>query len=320
MLTDKKISAVIACYRDEESLPILYQRLTAVLKDITPRHEIVFVNGGSVDNAEVFLRDIARKDPHVVVVNHSRNFTSQGSFSSGMEVATGDAVVLLDADLQDPPELIQKFVEKWKEGYEVIYGVRSKREGPLFFSLATKIFYWTFRKLSYVDIPLDAGDFSLMDRRVVNILNAMPERDRFIRGLRAWVGFKQTGIPFHRPERMFGKSTNNFLKNIQWAKKGFFSFSYKPLEWISYLGFAIVVVSIAAIIFYLVSYFIFPSQAGTRGIQTIIVLILFMGGIQLLSLSIIGEYVGRIFEEVKQRPKFIVKDIINDPRKEKPSV
>ena len=315
MLTTKKISAVIACYRDEQAIPVMHERLTKTFAKITPNYEIIFVNDGSPDNSEAVLTELAQRDPHVVAITHTRNFSSQNAFTSGMAVATGDAVVLLDGDLQDPPELIEEFAQKWLEGFSVVYGIRKKREATLFLRAAYKLFYRLFHKLSYISVPLDAGDFSLMDRAVVNALNAMPERDRFLRGLRAWVGFKQTGVEYTRPERMFGITTNSLLKNIRWAKKGIFSFSYTPLEMISYLGFIIVLLSLLAILGYIASYFLFPQSSGTRGIQTIIVLVLFMGGVQLLSISIIGEYIGKIFEEVKQRPKYIVKSILNDPRK-----
>lgn len=315
MKTDKKISAVIACYKDEEAIPVMYRELTEILSKITDRYEIVFVNDGSPDNSEKVLQKIAGTDSHVVVINHSRNFSSQNAFSSGMEVATGDAVILLDGDLQDPPKIIPSLVEKWLDGYDVVYGTREKRDAPPILNLAYKLFYRIFQKLSYVKIPADAGDFSLMDRKVVDALNNMPERDRFIRGLRAWAGFKQIGVPYHRPERRFGKSTNNFFRNLRWAKKGIFSFSYVPLEMLSYFGFIVVIISFILILLYIISYFLFPNASGVRGIQTIIVLVLFIGGIQILAISIIGEYIAKIFEEVKARPKFIVKNIINDPRK-----
>lgn len=315
MLTDKKISAIIACYRDGQAIPIMHERLTKTFAKITPNYEIIFVNDGSPDDSETVLAELAKRDEHVVAITHTRNFSSQNAFTSGMAVATGDAVVLLDGDLQDPPELIEDFAKKWLEGFQVVYGVRKKREATLFLRVAYKLFYRLFQKLSYIQVPLDAGDFSLMDRAVVDALNSMPERDRFMRGLRAWVGFTQTGVEYARPERMFGVTTNSLVKNIRWAKKGIFSFSYTPLEIISYLGFIIVILSVLGILGYIASYFLFPQALGTRGIQTIIVLVLFMGGVQLLSISIIGEYIGKIFEEVKQRPKYIVKSILNDPRK-----
>lgn len=312
----KTVSAIIACYNDEQAIPVMHERLTRVFKAIGCRYEIIFVNDGSPDNSEAALAELAGKDPRVTVITHSRNFSSQNAFMSGMRVATGDAVVLLDGDLQDPPEIISQFVDKWLLGFDVVYGVRVKRDAPMLLRAAYPLFYRVFSKLSYVRIPRDAGDFSLMDRKVVNALIEMPERDLFIRGLRAWVGFRQTGIPYHRPERMFGRTTNNLLKNIRWAKKGIFSFSFEPLEMLFYAAVLISSVTFLAIIFYFVSYLLYPDQP--RGTTTIILLILFFGSVQLISISIVGEYIGRIFEEVKRRPTFIVKKILNKPGDSRP--
>ena len=225
-----KLSAIIACYRDGPAILPMYERLIAATASLPIELEMVFVNDASPDDAEDVLRVLAARDPRVVAVNHSRNFGSQAAFSSGMRICTGDMVVLMDGDLQDPPEIIPALYEKYCEGYDVVYGERVKREASLFLQVAYKAFYRVFRRMSYVTIPTDAGDFSLMSRRVVDALNSLPERDRFLRGLRAWVGFRQTGVPYVRPERMFGTTTNNLLKNIAWARKGIFSFSYLPLE------------------------------------------------------------------------------------------
>jgi len=314
MLTNKKISVVVTCYNDAQAVPIMYRRLTKTLRKITPDYEIIYVNDDSPDNAEEVLKKIAAEDHLLTVINHSRNFSSQNAFISGMTQSLGEAVAILDGDLQDPPEMIENFVKKWLEGYDVVYGIRTKREAPGFMQVAYKLFYRLFRGLSYIKIPLNAGDFSLMDRRVVDTLIAMPERDVFLRGLRAWIGFKQTGIEYIRPERMFGRTTNSLIKNIRWAKKGIFSFSYLPLELISYLAFFVVIVSLIGVIFHIAAYFLFSN--APQGTTTIIVIILFLGGIQLLSLSIIGEYLAKIFEETKRRPKYIIKEILNDHRKE----
>src|SRR5436853_5438540 len=187
----------------------MHERLTATFQKIGIDYEIIFVNDASPDNAGTVLAELAARDPHVVVINHSRNVGSQSAFTSGMKVATGDAVVLLDGDLQDPPELIKSFVERWEEGYDVVFGVRTKRQASLFLRAGYKLFYRLFRASSYVPIPVDAGDFSLIDRKVVNALNALPENNRFLRGLRAWVGFRQVGVDYNRPERMFGRTTNS---------------------------------------------------------------------------------------------------------------
>jgi len=305
---NRKISAIIACYKDEKAIPFMYNRLIKTFKKIKADYEIIFVNDGSPDNSEKILKELAKKDTHVVAVNHSRNFSSQMAFTSGMDISTGDAIVFLDGDLQDPPEIIEKFYNKWKEGYDVVYGIRTKREDPIIMQIAYKLFYRLFHKISYFSIPLDAGDFSLIDRKVVNVLKTFPERDRFLRGLRAWIGFKQTGIPYVRPERMFGKTTNNFYKNFCWATKGIFSFSYVPLQLITMLSLGVFLLSIIAMIAQVVLRLIRPNLAP-RGTTTIIVAILFLGSIQLLGISILGEYIGKIFEEVKQRPKYIVKSV-----------
>ncbi len=223
-----------------------------------------------------------------------------------MRVCTGDAVVLLDGDLQDPPELIEAFYAKWLEGYDVVYGARVAREANRFLRVSYKIFYRLFRAASYVPVPLDAGDFSLMDRRVVDALNSLPETNRFLRGLRAWVGFRQIGVPYRRPERMFGKTTNSLLRNIGWARKAIFSFSYIPLELITVVGVLTTIAAFIAIIIEIVVRIVSPASAPT-GLTSIIVLVLFIGGIQLLCLSVIGSYLAHIYEEVKRRPPYIVR-------------
>jgi polyisoprenyl-phosphate glycosyltransferase len=309
----KRISAIIACYRDEPAVPIMHERLTAVFQRLGVDYEIIFVNDCSPDNAAAVLRDLAERDKKVVVINHTRNFGSQSAFTSGMAIASGDAAVLLDGDLQDPPELIESFYEKWQEGYDVVYGIRVKRDATLFLKVAYKAFYRVFRATSYVPMPLDAGDFSLLDRKVIDALAAMPENNRFIRGLRTWVGFKQTGVPYVRPERMFGRTTNSLLRNLGWARKAVFSFSYMPLDIITGLALVTVALSILGIIFQVAARLVAP-QSVPSGFTTLIVLILFVGGIQLLCLSIIGSYLAHIYDEVKRRPAFIVQSILNDPR------
>ena len=231
-----KLSAVVACYRDAPAVPIMYERLVRAFHEVGADYEIIFVNDGSPDNAREVLADLAQRDPNVVVVNHARAFGSQSAFTSGMRIATGDAVVLLDGDLQDPPELIGQFVAHWRKGYDVVYGERIKREASFFMRHAYRAFYRVFKRLAYVNVPLDAGDFSLIDRRVVDAMNALPETHRFVRGLRAWVGYKQLGVPYVRPERMFGKSTNSLRKNLGWARRAIVSLSYAPLDLITGLA------------------------------------------------------------------------------------
>jgi polyisoprenyl-phosphate glycosyltransferase len=311
-LSKPKISAIIACYRDAPAMPIMHQRLTATLQKIAAEYEIIFVNDCSPDNAAEVLASLAHRDRRVVVINHTRNFGSQSAFTSGMRVATGDAVVLLDGDLQDPPELIEDFYRKWQEGYDVVYGARVKRDATLFLQVAYKVFYRLFRAASYVPIPLDAGDFSLLDRRVVDALNNLPENNRFLRGLRAWVGFRQTGVPYVRPERAFGHTTNSLLKNMGWARTAIVSFSYVPLEFITWLAAGTVGISAVVILFQIALRVFFPELTPS-GFTTIIILVVFMGGVQLLCLSIIGSYLAHIYDEVKRRPPYIVESILNDP-------
>jgi glycosyltransferase involved in cell wall biosynthesis len=307
-----KISAVIACYRDAPAVPIMHERLVAAFAEAGADYEIIFVNDGSPDDAAEVLAELAGRDPKVVVVNHARAFGSQSAFTSGMRIATGDAVVLLDGDLQDPPEMIPKFVEKWKEGYDIVYGQRVQREAPLHMQLFYKAFYRVFKRLAYVDIAVDAGDFSLIDRRAVDAINAMPETHRFMRGLRAWVGFKQIGVPYVRPERMFGTTTNSFRKNLGWARRAIVSFSYAPLDLITGVALLVVAASFVSLLVQLVLRVANPS-AAPRGVTTLIVIVLFLGGIQLLCLAIIGTYLGHMYEEVKGRPPFVVESILNPP-------
>lgn len=307
-----KLSAVIACYRDAPAVPYMYERLAAVFRKLGVGYEIIFVNDRSPDNAREVLAALAATDRAVTVINHTRNFGSQSAFTSGMRVTTGDAVVLLDGDLQDPPELIESFYEKWREGYQVVYGVRTTRQAPLILRIGYKAFYRLFRAASYVPIPLDAGDFSLLDRRVVDALNSMPENNRFVRGLRAWVGFRQTGVPYVRPERMFGRTTNSMLKNLGWARKAILSYSYAPLDVITILAIATVFLSLVGVVLE-IAIRVFDPALVPSGLTTIIVLILFLGGIQLLCLSIIGSYLAHIYDEVKRRPPYIVESIINPP-------
>ena len=309
---ETRLTAVVVCYRDAPAVPIMYERLTGVFAKLGVDYEIIFVNDASPDDAREVLTDLAARDPKVVVINHARNFGSQSGFTSGMRIATGDAVILLDGDLQDPPELIEDFCREWRAGYDVVYGERTQREAPMLMRGSYKLFYRLFRALSYVPIPVDAGDFSLLDRRVVDALNSMPEKNRFLRGLRAWVGFKQTGVPYVRPERMFGRSSNSLLKNMGWASKAIFSFSYAPLRMITVVALLTVVLSVGLASWQVTFRLLYPA-ATPSGLTTIIVLILFLGGVQLLCLAVIGTYLAHICDEVKHRPPYIVESILNEP-------
>jgi len=304
-----KLSAIVACYLDERAIPIMAERLEQTFAKIGCEYEMIFVNDGSPDDSQAVLERLAAANPRIKVITHSRNFGSQNAFTSGMARASGDACILLDGDLQDPPELIEEFVARWREGFEVVYGIRTRREMAWRNEVLYKAFYRLFQRVAYIRVPADAGDFSLIDRRVMKILNELPERDRFLRGLRAWTGFRQTGVEYLRPERMFGRSTNNLLANLRWARKGIFSFSYLPLELISYAAALVAVLSAVAIVLQIIGRIVDPTVP--RGVSTIIIVCLFLGAIQLISLAFIAEYLGRVFEEVKGRPRYIVARTIN---------
>lgn len=309
--TTRSVSAIIACYKDNLAIPIMYGRLKATFEKLNIEYEIIFVNDNSPDDGEEVIRAISRKDRRVIGISHSRNFGSQAAFRSGMEIATKNACVLLDGDLQDPPELIEQFVAKWREGFDVVYGRRVKREASLLMQMSYKAFYRVFDYFSYIAIPRDAGDFSLIDRRVVQWILQFPERDLFLRGVRAYAGFRQTGVDYLRPERMFGVSTNSVFKNIDWAKKGIFSFSNTPLNILSFCGVALFLLTLLLAAVQVGVRLLFPEMAP-KGVTTVLLSILFFGSINLLGLAVLGEYIGKIFEEVKQRPHFIRRSIIKD--------
>lgn len=299
------ISPIIACYKDAQAIPLMYERLVRTFNEMKVRYEIIFVNDNSPDNSEEVLNAICARDPNVIAIKHSRNFGSQSAFLSGMEIATGDAVVLMDGDLQDPPELIPQFYQRWQQGFDVVYGVRVQREMSPQMHFFYKQFYRLFQRLAYITVPVDAGDFSLIDRKVVRELVNLPETEQFLRGLRAWVGFRQTGVDYVRPERQFGVSTNNWSKNIGWAKKAIFSFSFAPLELMSYAGFVLTGLSVLGILYQIVSRLFNFDPRTPYGLSTVIILVMFFGGINLLGISFLGEYIAKIFEETKKRPKFI---------------
>jgi dolichol-phosphate mannosyltransferase len=303
------VTAVIACYKDNLAIPIMYERLKATFEKLRIDYEIIFVNDNSPDDSEEVIRAISARDRRVVGISHSRNFGSQSAFRSGMELATKNSCVLLDGDLQDPPELIEQFVEKWREGHEVVYGRRGKREGTLFMRVCAKLFYLVFDYFSYIRIPHDAGDFSLLDRRVVEWVLRCPERDFFLRGVRSFVGFKQTGVDYYRPKRKFGESTNDLFKNIGWAKKGILSFSNTPLNILSSAGIFLFMLTMLLAAVQLSLRLLYPALAP-RGITTVLLSILFFGSMNLLGLAVLGEYIAKIFEEVKRRPHFIRRNII----------
>ncbi len=296
----------------------MHQRLTAVFQTLGVDWEIIFVDSGSTDETPDVLAELASRDRRVTVVHHTRAFGSQSAFSSGMRLATGDAVVLMDGDLQDPPELIPAFVARWREGYEVVYGERVAREGSALMNAARKAFYRIFQRVAYVSVPVDAGDFSLLDRRVVDTINALPEANRFVRGLRAFVGYRQIGVPYERPERLFGHSTNNLLANIGWAKRAIISFSYVPLDLIGWLGLLTTATSLAAAIAEITLKLANPDAAPS-GYATLIVVALLVCGVQMLCFSVLGSYMAHMYEEIKARPSYIIDRVLNPPRLRDPS-
>ena len=307
--TKHSVSAIIACYKDNQAIPIMYDRLKETFSRLNIDYEIIFVNDNSPDDSEEIIREISHRDRKVLGISHSRNFGSQAAFKSGMEMASKNACVLLDGDLQDPPELIEQFVAKWREGFDVVYGNRGKREAPLYMQWGAKLFYRIFDYFSYISIPHDAGDFSLIDRGVVQWMLKFPERDLFLRGVRAFTGFKQIGVDYVRPKRKFGVTTNSLLKNMEWAKKGILSFSHTPLNILSFIGSVLLIGSILLGVFQIFSRLLFPHLAP-RGITTVLLAILFFGSLNLFGLSLLGEYIAKIFEEVKHRPLFIRRCII----------
>jgi dolichol-phosphate mannosyltransferase len=309
--TKHSVSAIVACYRNSPALPVLYERLKTTFAQLRIEYEIVFVNDGSPDDSEEVIRALSRTDRRVVGISHSRNFGAQAAFKSGMEIATKNACVLLDGDLQDPPELIEAFVAKWREGYDVVYGRQVQRPESVTLRLARRLFYRLFDAFSYLSLPHDAGDFALLDKRVVACLLQFPERDLFLRGVRAFVGFQQTGVDYTPSEPLPDARQNSLVRNFGWAKRGLLSFSNTPLTILSFFGSALFLLTLLLCLGQIVTRLLFPD-ATPKGLTTVLLSILFFGSINLFALGLIGEYIARIFEEVKQRPHFIRRSIIKD--------
>jgi len=316
MLTEKTISIVVTCYKDEGSIVQLLRRLNNTMEKITPNWEVIYVNDHSPDNSEKVLLELSVKNPRITVISHARNFGAQIAFSTGLLQAVGDAVVIMDGDLQDPPELIEEFVKLWLSGYDVVCGIRAVRHEGIIRNIGYKIFYRIFQKIAYIPIHLDAGEFSLMDRVVVDVINECPEQDRLIRGLRSYAGFKQTGVPYERPPRYSGESTQSLLSYITWAYKSFTSYSLFPLRLINITAFFMVGLLVLMLFSYLTIYIFFKHSDIPKGFMTLLSITLGLGSIIMFSLGIIGEYLGRLFVEIKKRPHQVISLLVNDHRPE----
>jgi dolichol-phosphate mannosyltransferase len=304
-------SIVAPIYNEKENIPELYRRVKEVMTSTRKPWELILVDDGSTDGSTDMIRELAKNDKRVRAVIFARNFGHQVAVTAGLDYSRGDAVVVIDADLQDPPELILEMAKKWQEGYEVVYAVRAEREGESWFKLWTaSMFYRIIYRITDVKIPLDTGDFRLMDRKVVDVMNSMRERHRFLRGMSAWVGFKQVGVEYKRAARTAGETKYPFRKMFRLALNAVTSFSYFPLQVATYFGFISAGIAIFAI----------PLVAGLRlagshffeGQTTTLIAVLFLGGVQLISLGILGEYIGRLYDEAKGRPLYIVREAPED--------
>lgn len=309
------VSIIVPCFNEEQSIAPLYGELSRALATRPECDcEFVFVDDGSTDATARALSDLVTADPRVTVVTLSRNFGHQPAVGAGLARAAGDAIIVCDADLQDPPDIMPQMIDRWREGADVVYAVRESREGGALRRAAYHAFYRILNAVSELDIPADCGDFGLMDRRVVDTINDLPERNRFVRGLRAWVGFEQTALAYHRPERLLGKSKYSFGRLLRLALDGIFDFSTKPLTLIFMLGLVSSVLSLAGFGFFLAHRVIGFKVLGhtpeeVPGITSVVLAVFFFGGVQLLATGVLGEYVGRIYREVKRRPSFVVKAV-----------
>jgi polyisoprenyl-phosphate glycosyltransferase len=310
-MEDKLISIVVPMYFEEQVAEECYKRLTNVAMEHELNYELIFVNDGSTDNTLNILRGLAEVDKRVKVINFSRNFGHQIAITAGMDKAKGEAVIIIDADLQDPPELIPDMINLWKNGYEVVYAKRKKRDGETWFKLATaKAFYRFLNKMSTVTIPVDTGDFRLIDRKVIDTLKKMPEKNRYVRGMVSWIGFKQTAIEYERKERFAGETKYPLKKMIKFAMDGILSFSSKPIKFIENLGVFSIVLSFFILIICILGNILMPELLPIGWIS-IMTTIFFIGGVQLLSIGVLGEYITRIHDESKSRPLYIIEHEIN---------
>lgn len=308
----KKVSVIVPMYFEEQVAKECYERLQKVFDTLENyERELIFINDGSTDKTEEILEEIARQDKTVKVIVFSRNFGHQCAVTAGLKFATGDAIVIMDADLQDPPELIGEMLQLWEAGNEVVYGKRKTRKGESKFKLlSAKMFYAMLNKLSDVEIPKDTGDFRLVDRKVVEVINGLPEHNKFLRGLFSWTGFRQVAYEYERQERLAGKTKYPFKKMMQLSFDGIVGFSNKPLKLIGGLGLISIVISFAILFYSLLSY-CFRLNQLTPGWTSIMVTVTFFAGIQLLGIWILSEYIGRIYDEARNRPQYIIDKTIN---------
>jgi glycosyltransferase involved in cell wall biosynthesis len=304
---EAKYSIVVPIFNEEDVLGELYQRVQVVMDGLDEPWELILVNDGSVDQSARIIGELHNKDKRVKGISFSRNFGFQEAVTAGLAISQGEVVLMADADLQDPPELFPEMIAKWREGNDVVYGIRSDREGETRFKkLTAKLFYRLIRRITSVEIPLDTGDFRLMDRRVVNTILRMPERNRFLRGMVPWVGFKQAGIHYERQPRYAGESKFSSVRQMApFAINAITSFSYFPLQLATFIGFIVAGISLVGILA-VMALRLFGSQDEFTGQATTLVVVLFLGGVQLISLGIIGEYLGRIYDEVKARPLYVI--------------
>ncbi len=303
-MTKRRVSLVIPVYNEEESLPVLARHFEEVLRSNRYDFELIFVNDGSTDSSLTILLELQTQDSRYKIIDLGRNFGNQPAFSAGIDQASGEAVVLLNADLQDPPELVPEFLRRWEEGNDVVYAVRQKRKEGIFKRFCFATFYKILNRVSSTPMPLNAGCFGLMSRQVVDLMKSMREHNRYIPGIRTWIGFRQVGIPYERPPRYAGQSSG--VRSLaKFALDGIFSFSTVPLTLIYYAGCVISACSFVLALFY--AYRRLISHAGPYGFATIICVLLFLGGMILLSLGIIGQYIARIYDEVRARPLYTVK-------------
>lgn len=303
------ISVVAPIYNERETLDELHRRLTGVLEALGDEYEIVLVDDGSSDASWTQMLALAAGDRHLRLLRLSRNFGHQAALSAGLDAARGDAVVLMDADLQDPPEVIPDLVAQWRDGFDVVYAVRSSRQGePWAKEKSAAVFYRLLQRMTPTRIPRDAGDFRLLSRRAADALSAMPERARFLRGMTSWIGFRQTGVPYSRDARHAGTSKYSLTHQLRLAFDGIASFSTAPIKAVTALGFALVVFCVAVLAWTL--YIRFFTSDTVQGWTSVIAVVLLLGGVQLLSLGVIGQYVARIFDETKQRPLYLVDEVV----------